>query len=243
MRARHVFISYSRTDHEYLERLSDHLQESGLAVWTDWGIEPGTSRWTIAIRDHIDRCIAFVVVMTPEAEESEWVGREIRRAQTKNKTILPLLLGGDEFFVVTEHQSVDVSERRMPPVAFIRRLAHLTSVAEFPMLVSSAATAADLRDEGSRLFSLVGWTDALAAQNRAIALDHVDPNAHTYRGWALTELGRLDEAMAAFDRAIPFDRTDPVPHSHRGWVLAKMGRHEEAQVANDRARDFGSTSP
>jgi hypothetical protein len=36
-------------------------------------------------------CAAFIVVMTPEAEASDWVTREIHRAETKGEANPPTL--------------------------------------------------------------------------------------------------------------------------------------------------------
>ena len=70
---------------EYVDRLVGHLQDVDVPAWIDKaGIDYGT-RWTQVIRDAVDTCSAFVIVTTPAAEESEWVEREIQRAEKKAK--------------------------------------------------------------------------------------------------------------------------------------------------------------
>jgi serine/threonine-protein kinase len=123
----HVFVSYSRVDQTYVDHLVSHLETSGVKTWIDReSIDYGT-RWARLIRDAIDQCSAFVIVMTPESEDSEWVEREIQRADSEGKPILPLLLRGREFFRLNEIQFEDVRSGEMPSAAFLARLHRLTS--------------------------------------------------------------------------------------------------------------------
>jgi hypothetical protein len=118
----HVFISYSRDDQEYVDQLFSHLERAGLEPWIDRaGIDYGT-RWAHVVSDAVDTCTAFIVVMTPEAEESEWVERELVRAQDGSKPILPLLLRGKTFFRVGNVHYEDVTGGQMPGDAFVARL-------------------------------------------------------------------------------------------------------------------------
>jgi hypothetical protein len=217
-----VFISYSRSDEVYVDELAGFFAKQGLTVWTDKGIEPGTPRWTKAIQVAIDGCAAFTVVMTPAADESRWVGREIRRAQTLDKPILPLLLDGIEFFVINEHQYDDVSDRRMPSPRVVKRLLHLTSTAPLGEPVSVRGSEQDWLDEGRRLGNLGRYEEALAAFDRAIELDPDEANTHTNRGRALRNMGRYEEALTAIDRAIELDPNDQTALRHRD--LLREGR-------------------
>jgi hypothetical protein len=118
----HVFISYSRTgDGAYVRQLADHLHENGIPVWYDREIIHG-DRWTTVIRDKIDTCVAFVVVMTPDAERSEWVDIEIAEARHADRPILPLLLRGQRFFTLANVQYQDVTDGRMPGPSFTAAL-------------------------------------------------------------------------------------------------------------------------
>jgi hypothetical protein len=94
----HIFISYRHgRDGAYVDALAAHLERGGLRVWFDREIVAG-DRWIGLIRERVDTCAALVVVMTPDAEQSEWVAREIERADELRKPILPLLLEGRPFF-------------------------------------------------------------------------------------------------------------------------------------------------
>jgi hypothetical protein len=118
----HVFVSYARrSDRAYVERLCDHLTKSGVAVWFDAEIVTG-DRWYEVIRQQIETCVAFIVVMSPEAETSTWVNREISHAEHVGKPIRPLLLAGRPFFRLSEMQYEDVTGSGMPSIAFVSRL-------------------------------------------------------------------------------------------------------------------------
>lgn len=118
-----VFISYHRGTGagNYVAELAAFLTAAGLPVWLDRSIDPG-ERWQQVIRRRIDGCAAFVVVMTPAAENSDWVSREITRAERAGKPILPLLRSGDPLFHLSDLHYEDVTDGRMPSAAFVERL-------------------------------------------------------------------------------------------------------------------------
>jgi formylglycine-generating enzyme required for sulfatase activity len=117
----HVFISYSRKDQTYARKLADDLRRHSVEVWIDDRIDYG-DRWWRTIVQAIRASAAFVVVMTPDSEESEWVEREVQLALRERKPIFPLLLRGKEFpLLITTHYA-DVTDGRMPPQDFYDRL-------------------------------------------------------------------------------------------------------------------------
>ena len=109
----HVFVSYARRDGGYVARLVEHLRARGLDVWTDAAIDLG-HEWLRALQESLDGCAALVVVMSPAAEESEWVRREVLRALDKGKPVFPLLLVGEPLFAVGNLQYEPVPGGRMP---------------------------------------------------------------------------------------------------------------------------------
>ncbi len=117
----HVFISYSRRDKDYARQIADHLGGSGFAVWIDDQIDYGDA-WFEQINGAIQSCAAFVLLMSPEAEESEWVRKEILLAKRYKKPIFPLLLAGEEFPIVIDIQFADVKDGSLPGTDFHRRL-------------------------------------------------------------------------------------------------------------------------
>jgi molecular chaperone DnaK (HSP70) len=94
--AGYVFLSYSRKDRAYVDRLASFLGTAGVEVWFDPDIRYGADFERI-IRAKIDGCAAVVLAMTPHSAASEWVGREIAWAGQRQKPIVPLLLAGPVF--------------------------------------------------------------------------------------------------------------------------------------------------
>ena len=116
-----VFLSYSRVDRTYVAKLAAELERRGFAVWYDDRIDLG-HRWWRTIEQQIEVCAAMVVVMSPEARDSEWVEREIMLAQQEKKPILPLLLRGKVLSLLINQQYADVRNGELPPDAFYTRL-------------------------------------------------------------------------------------------------------------------------
>jgi formylglycine-generating enzyme required for sulfatase activity len=122
--ADHIFISYAREDQSYARELRDELTRRGFEVWLDDRIDAG-DRWWQTIVEAIRASAALVVVMTPEAEDSEWVEREILLALDEKKPVFPLLLRGKRFPIFISTQYTDVSGDRLPPDWFYQGLARV----------------------------------------------------------------------------------------------------------------------
>jgi hypothetical protein len=60
--------------------------------------------------------------MTPDADESDWVTREIDQAEHRCKPIFPLLLKGNRFFRLANLQFEDVTGGRLPSDRYLARL-------------------------------------------------------------------------------------------------------------------------
>lgn len=112
----HVFVSYSRQDQTYARKLADDLRRHSVDVWIDDRIDYG-DRWWRTIVQAIRASAAFVVVMTPDSEESEWVEREVMLAMDEEKPIFPLLLRGKGFPIFINKQYANVTDGQMPPQA------------------------------------------------------------------------------------------------------------------------------
>lgn len=119
--APHVFISYSRQDTDYVNQLKAFLNENGIKGWVDDQIEHG-DQWFNDINNAIKSSGAFLVVMSPDAEKSEWVQKEILLAKRYHTPIFPLLLRGTELPILIDLQFADVRSGQMPDANFHRRV-------------------------------------------------------------------------------------------------------------------------
>ncbi len=89
--AGHTFISYSKKDAGFAFKLADDLEKQGFSVWIDREIGGG-ERWRSSIIKALREANEVVVVLTPDARESEWVMHEGSVASGLEKPIYPLLL-------------------------------------------------------------------------------------------------------------------------------------------------------
>ena len=86
-----VFLSYSRADRAFAERLLDDLEQAGHPCWLDTTDIPGGEVWIKAITEGLERAYAVVTLVTEAANRSEWVRLEFLHAKQLGKPIIPLL--------------------------------------------------------------------------------------------------------------------------------------------------------
>ena len=86
-----VFISYSRKDLAFVERLEGDLRAVGLEVWYDLsGLEIG-AHWGMEIQAAIRQSQYIIIVLSPNSVASEWVEREFIYASSHNLKVIPLV--------------------------------------------------------------------------------------------------------------------------------------------------------
>lgn len=116
---RPVFLSYSHANQSYVDRLALYLSSHGLAVWYDDELTCG-DQFEKVIQRRIEDCSAFVVVLSPDALESDWVERETSYAVKMRKPIHPLMLSRCELpFLIHNVHCEMVLDGRMPSDRFI----------------------------------------------------------------------------------------------------------------------------
>jgi hypothetical protein len=86
-----VFVSYARTDQEFVRRLVKRLTLRGREVWIDWEDILPTADWMQEITRAIDVANAFIFVITPNSVASEVCRTELDLASTAGKRIVPIL--------------------------------------------------------------------------------------------------------------------------------------------------------
>ncbi|MFL5822332.1 MAG: toll/interleukin-1 receptor domain-containing protein [Solirubrobacteraceae bacterium] len=101
-----VFISYSRRDKQFVERLNEALAGAGKDAWVDWEDIPASAEWLREIQDGIDASDAFLFVLSPDSASSQVCGQELDHAIERRKRILPIV-----------HRDVDPAEVRSEAAA------------------------------------------------------------------------------------------------------------------------------
>ncbi|MEM7345388.1 MAG: TIR domain-containing protein, partial [Chloroflexota bacterium] len=86
-----VFISYSRKDKSFAQKLDAALRASGRDPWVDWEDIPLTSDWWAEIQAGIEAADSFVFIISPDSASSKVCGEEIDHATLHHKRIVPLV--------------------------------------------------------------------------------------------------------------------------------------------------------
>lgn len=90
-RASRVFISYSRKNKPFVEKLYAGLTEMGLNTWVDWKGIPLTVDWWAEIQEAIEDADGFVFVISPDSLASEICAKELQTAIDLKKRLIPIL--------------------------------------------------------------------------------------------------------------------------------------------------------
>jgi TIR domain len=86
-----VFVSYSRKDQEFVQRLVAALVAEKREVWLDENdIEP-TAEWLKKIFENIEAADNFLFVISPDSVVSTYARKEIDHAALNNKRMVPIL--------------------------------------------------------------------------------------------------------------------------------------------------------
>ena len=84
-----------------------------------------------------------------------------------------------------------------------------------------------LWQEGTIFHLLGAYPQAIERFRKSIEI-HPTAEGHTYLGWSLSQLDRLDEAIAECKKAIPLDLDYGNPYNDIGVYLIDLGRPGEA---------------
>jgi len=88
----HIFISYSRRDLDFAQKIVDALGDNNLDTWIDWKSIPKGEDWEQEIYLGIEEADAFLFLISPDSVASEMCNKEIANAVKNGKRILPIVL-------------------------------------------------------------------------------------------------------------------------------------------------------
>ena len=92
-----LFISYSRADRAFVEKLHESIKLTERDAWVDYSDIPKGEKFWDEITQGIKGADTFVFVMSPSSvkkasgEEDAWCRREIEYASEQNKRIIPIV--------------------------------------------------------------------------------------------------------------------------------------------------------
>lgn len=126
-RGNYVFISYSSQNQQMADSVRLLLIEQGISCWMAPYDIPAGSRYAYVINDALENCSGLVLLLTKASQESQFVEREIERAITYKKPIIPVQLEDLELnsgfkFYIGNSQIIAVPEIRKDSAEFMRVL-------------------------------------------------------------------------------------------------------------------------
>lgn len=137
-----VFISYTTCNKVQTTEIRDYLERQGIACWMGNRDIPGGANYTKEITTAIRECEVFVLILSAEAQKSEYVFRELDFAVKQKKSVIPYLIEEQEitdefYFLISStngiHAYEDAQESRKKLLARVRELAATSQDFEFYM--------------------------------------------------------------------------------------------------------------
>ncbi|MDX2162251.1 MAG: TIR domain-containing protein [bacterium] len=173
MAKRRVFISYARTDMEYLERLRRDFQAADIGVWIDhMGLQVGTPDWEDAIRAALREADAVVLIASPHSRDSDFVRDEIAIATNLDKPIFPVWVHGEHW-----HDAIPLG-RGMIQYADVRGDAYQAGVQTVIAAILNTPTSERPENPKTKFFTSTGTKfQAVKAAQAAAQKSAAQPSA------------------------------------------------------------------
>lgn len=102
-----VFLSYCRRDADFVIKLKQDMEQLGYTVWMDNDRIDGGDQWEKEIEASLAQSRLFLVVVSKDSNESNWVRRETIRAEQLKKPRIPVLLNDELPLRLLDLQYVD----------------------------------------------------------------------------------------------------------------------------------------
>lgn len=111
-----VFLSHSKKDKEFVEKIANDLRKCGIDVWYDeWEIPPGDSIRKKIFEDGIVSCDLFFIYLTEHSIPSYWVEKELDGALIHeietNNSFVALFVNNEES---RNRLSIDLKASNIP---------------------------------------------------------------------------------------------------------------------------------
>lgn len=101
----HIFISYSRKNLDFAQKIVNALAENDLDTWIDWESIPKGEDWEQEIYRGIEGADAFLFLFSPDSVASEMCNKELSCAVRNGKRILPIVVRDTERRIIPDEIS------------------------------------------------------------------------------------------------------------------------------------------
>lgn len=219
-----LFVSYSRRDAGFVEKVAGQLSALGISVWVDTeGIDAG-DRWKTAITHAVSQARWCMLVLSPRSMESRQVAAEVNLAFDKSRPIIPVL-----------YEACDVN----PDIEYaLSGVQHVDFTGAFEDGITKLRQALGTSGPGSRLRRAV--FDENEGDARTVGRGLRFPMRTDGTGKvAMADRGAaIDDALLMILRTMPGDRVGRPEYGCTIWELA-FERFDETTLGamGDRIRD------
>ena len=114
----YVFISYSSKNLEYADAMRNLLKNIGVKTWMAPGDIPAGSTYAGVITRALKGSDCLVLLLTDDSQKSTWVDKEVERALSYGKTIIPVAL---ESLTLNDNFEFYLGNQQIVPVKQISR--------------------------------------------------------------------------------------------------------------------------
>ncbi len=173
----HVFISYYHDDSDFAEVLINRIEKAGFETWVDSDRLHAGEDWRAEIDQAIKAALALIVIMTPEARNSEYVTYEWAFAWGAGVKVIPLLYKDTKLHPRLEAlQYLNFTSRTMRPwdalIEVVKKAANLQVSNPSPILT-------DMPSYLKQSVELLDSADPQERKNAVEILEQLDhPLAH-----------------------------------------------------------------
>lgn len=180
-----IFISYSSKDGEYVSKIINELERIGAPYWKAPEMIPAGSSYAKEIPPAIRSCSLFLLVLSPDSQNSIWVEKEIDSAICSRKMIIPLQIRtvrlNDTFqFYLNNVQMVSCVDSEKRAFDELRR-----QIYQVMPSLKDKKPAAPVKNtnvaENAVKNNVTGYTNGVAASQKSkpqISVNAVAPNAN-----------------------------------------------------------------
>lgn len=169
-----IFISYSRADSEFVDRLDADLRARGYRTWVDRRRLEGGVDWEREINAAVAACDLFLISLSPPAVASPYVRQEFEEGQRLGKRLMPVLY---------QHHTVPpwlAAAQRIQQQDFTNSAAYQHNLKT--LLYAIQDPTLDLSAGNDQLYNRALSMRASDPERAAIILQHITDRAPTYFG-------------------------------------------------------------
>lgn len=230
--ADHVFISYKHSDALYARVLINELEKAGFGYWWDENIPLGDN-WSEAIDTSIREALGVILLMSPEAQKSEYVTFEWSFALGARVPLLPVVVEKVENLHprLKPVQYKDLSASANPSFSAVidwlkslrdERAAHAQPqrvIAPESEVILQMERARAKYDEQNYPRAVEIYTSALSSSS-----DRLKPEVGTQMAYVLCKLGELERAETALAQALELRADFNDALATRGYLHSLQAR-------------------